>query len=356
MKRSWLILTALMLCATTLAAPPPDPLTTVISGTIAAADAPSITTPLPFQVGIVRERLPGNFIPGETSEIVRSDKRDSLCYANRKTISSFCVPIIAGDSHELAIAQLDIGLLFNATPASTASKAGVQRAATSFLAGLARAQRALIRHNARPRVERTNVSIGGGCGYEDDDGFPTCEGGGEGGGSWGGGDYPGAGGDWGIGGDSGAGIDLSGASSTGCMATPFGWLCTGRRGQPWEDPWTTPRMGGSPEPRMNDTSHAPWFPQSWCNFAEILCSDGQTPEDNDRGGNAALSGKSMSECYAICEAVEEVERQVCFLNRRVNVIRDQRSLNTCLDKATARKIACYATARRLTNNGQNPVP
>ena len=35
---------------------------------------------------------------------------------------------------------------------------------------------------------------------------------------------------------------------------------------------------------------------------------------------------------------------------------DSRSLQVCFDKAQTRMLACYATARDLTNKGAHPAP
>jgi hypothetical protein len=115
--------------------------------------------------------------------------------------------------------------------------------------------------------------------------------------------------------------------------------------------------GRRPPPAEEPRNPTPWFPQSWCNFLHILCTAGQVPEDepvdNNRGSGSSQSGKTMEELYQICEAIERVEREVCRANRPGM---DNRSFQVCLDNATNRKIACYETARKRTDNGAHPAP
>jgi hypothetical protein len=61
----------------------------------------------------------------------------------------------------------------------------------------------------------------------------------------------------------------------------------------------------------------------------------------------------MQNLYAICETIETTERDVCRASRGGM---DSRSLTVCFDKATARKIKCYETARELTGDGSYPAP
>lgn len=327
----------------------------------AAKSSQLMTASLPSQVGKVASILPGDFIPGVTSAIVLGDKRGSLCYEtqpsglrSRTSVAaqaSFCKPIVSHGYKDVIIRRVNVGngnhgLLFTVDPTSKASAANVKLAAHSFMAGLERAQKSLILHAAKPRTVQSGlVAAGGSCGYDDEDSTPTCQGDGGGGGG-GSTDYPGSGGDWG---------DPTGgawATSTGCVPIPAGWLCTGKRDVPWSDPWTFPvsPSGPSGEPKTAVNWNAPWFPQSWCNHVHILCSAGQEPEDNDRGDNASLSGKTLEELYQICEAIYEVEMDVCVANKAGG------TYSQCAPKAANRLSACMTTARRLTDSGAHKVP
>jgi hypothetical protein len=270
----------IVLCASwsapALANPPSQGSTVLVPSLVlksATKSSQPMTARLPSQVGKVASVLPGDFIAGFTSEIVLGDKRGSLCYETQPGgpwsgtptagLTSFCKPILSKSYQDVAIRQVKVGngnhgLLFMADPTSKASAATVKLAADSFMAGLERAQKSLTRHAAKPKtVHPTLVYGGGSCGYDDEDGTPTCAGGGDEGGG-GGNDYPGSGGDWG---DPTGGYS---ATSTGCVPIPVGWLCTGKRADPWSDPWTSPvpPSGSSGEPRTGIDWNAPWFPQS----------------------------------------------------------------------------------------------
>lgn len=320
--------------------------------TVSKATIRPMTAPLPPQVGKVSAVLNGDYVPGVASGIVLGDKRPSLCYqapAGKSRSVAYCQPILSKSYKEIRIRRVGTNLLFMAAPNSKAGPETFKIAASSFMGGLERAQKSLARHAAAPRTAPAQgvADTGGGggsCGYGDGDSAPTCgtDGGSGSGSADGGGDYPGSGGDWGGG-------SLDWATSTGCVATPYGWLCTGKRSEPQIDPWGSPVVGNPQEVNWN----AAWFPQSWCNAIHILCSSGQTPTDNDRGDDSSTSGKTMAELYDICDAIADVEADVCTAN---SAGMDSRSKAACYAKVNTRRTACYTTARRMTDNGAHVAP
>lgn len=343
---------------------------------------------LPTQAGKVSKIVTTNLVTKGPSWIAKGDKYYSLCVPNRRMVS--CAPIVAAS----VMKGIEVGAVAGAKgePLITFKMNSVgltpKRAAYAINYFLARTKKQVAHFNRMSvlyapapgqnalQVGQTSnyaaESGGGSCGY-DDGGSYDC--GGDSGGS-GGDPFPNeptgqcsGNCDYPTGNDNG--------NSDPCIAPDGSRICnspndipsvpiSGERPSAEEPmgcriigPFTVecgaapPVIGGIPAPEELPRV-VPWLSQDWCNFSRIFCSAGQEPEpDNDRGADSAASGKSMSELYEICEQIETVERDVCRANRG-NM--DTRSLNVCFDKAAARKLACYATARRLTNNGQNPSP
>ncbi|TFW25470.1 hypothetical protein E4L96_05165 [Massilia arenosa] len=98
----------------------------------------------------------------------------------------------------------------------------------------------------------------------------------------------------------------------------------------------------------------PWFPQSWCNWAGIFCSDGQDPPDNDRGPNSETSGKTKAELDEICVRNNRVDIDVCKV--RYPPKYQYREYKVCEGIANEKMYACFRTADRLTDYGAHPAP
>lgn len=90
----------------------------------------------------------------------------------------------------------------------------------------------------------------------------------------------------------------------------------------------------------------PWFPQSWCNAVNYICSAGQEP-DNDRGEDSSTSGKTQAQLNTVCELINTAGMEICRQNQKWGVI-DYRGYLVCEQTANARLYACYATGKRLT--------
>jgi hypothetical protein len=86
-----------------------------------------------------------------------------------------------------------------------------------------------------------------------------------------------------------------------------------------------------------------------CNISSIFCSAGQVP-DNDRGEDSGHSGKTLNQLYDACNAIYEVEMDVCAANKAGGTYRQ------CSARAANRLAACMSTARQVTDNGAHPVP
>ena len=117
----------------------------------------------------------------------------------------------------------------------------------------------------------------------------------------------------------------------GCIFTPVGRVCN-----------ITPPIVIDPFSPPPPPKEAPWFPQSACNTMHILCSAGQTPEDNER---VEPTGDTYADALEACYNNREVEENMCFANKNMGVL-DQRGLHACLQKARARHSQCMTTARR----------
>lgn len=115
---------------------------------------------------------------------------------------------------------------------------------------------------------------------------------------------------------------------------------------------TPPVIGG--EPQELPRGRTPWFPQSMCNLAHIFCSDGQEPEDNDRGDDSELSGKTLDQLIAVCDRINKAEMTLCSANYAMN--RNGGEWHTCKQRANNRMFACYSTAQRVTDNGTHIAP
>jgi hypothetical protein len=100
----------------------------------------------------------------------------------------------------------------------------------------------------------------------------------------------------------------------------------------------------------------PWFPQSWCDWSQILCSNGQEPSDNDRGIDASTSGKTKAELDEICVNINIIEIDVCKANFPKWKSTQFREFNGCREEANQRMYACFRTADKLTDYGQHPAP
>lgn len=133
-------------------------------------------------------------------------------------------------------------------------------------------------------------------------------------------------------------------SGDGCIMTPIAMICTtnGQRPPP-VDPYNPPLPGSTP-----------WFPQSWCDFSSIFCSEGQEPRDNNRGADSEHSGKTLDQLTAICYANLETDQAVCEANFKMH--RDSGVLRACNENAWNRLHACVKTAKKVTGNGAYPAP
>lgn len=111
-------------------------------------------------------------------------------------------------------------------------------------------------------------------------------------------------------------------------------------------------IGG--EPQELPRGRTPWFPQAMCNWAQIFCSAEQEPEDNDRGDDSELSGKTLDQLIAICDRINKTEMTQCSANYAMN--RNGSEWQTCKQRANNRMFACYRTAQRVTGNGAHIAP
>lgn len=134
--------------------------------------------------------------------------------------------------------------------------------------------------------------------------------------------------------------DLAELSSP-CVVSPITTVCI---------PGKRPPVAGEPQ---LPSGKMPWFPQSWCDWWHVFCSDGQEQRDSERVPGSETSGKTLDELYDICDANDAVNVGVCNANRPGM---DSRSYRACLERAASKLAACRQTARRLTDNGAHVAP
>jgi hypothetical protein len=376
---------------------------TSVSRSSVKSERPMIVR-LPTQAGKVSKMVATNLVSKGPSWIAKGDKYYSLCVPNRRMVS--CAPIVATS----VMQDIEVGALAGPTgrplltfKIATGTKQAPKRIVYAINYFLARTNKQVAHFNRMevsyaPRPGATSLRVGqtsnlvdagggGGCSY-DDDGSYDCTGGGGGG-------YEGGGGGGYEGGGEGSEEDYdpipgpafppnepTGECEGNCNY-PSGNNngdpdpCIDPNGNPIcavvvvpgqrpgaEEPMSLPTcrptgpfsiecgrmppvIGG--EPQELPRGPIPWLPQSWCNFSSIFCSAGQEP-DNDRGENSELSGKTMAELYDICNAIYEVEMDVCVANKAGG------SYRQCAAKAATRMSACMSTARRVTDNGAHPAP
>lgn len=223
------------------------------------------------------------------------------------------------------------------------------------------AKRVAAKRYAGNLTKRPNLAAAGGdgnCSWDDEgniycDGAPTGDGGGN--------DRPGSGMDGypdtpdPVDNEDGAGaadsngeqpsVPMSGTKNDSCQGTPIGVICiviVGSRPPPPVDPSDAPM----PMP-------TPWFPQSWCNFWSVFCTQGQEPRENERAPNSGHRGKTLDELYAICDDQNSTDMAMCEASYKMS--RDFRMFLACQQEATDRLAACRATARQVTGNGSYPA-
>lgn len=346
------------------------PLITKVASKIAAKP---LTVRLPTQAGKVSKAIATNLVAKGPSLIARGDKYYSLCVPNRLMVS--CAPIVATS----VMKGIEVGavagtkgeplLTFKVDP-----KMAPARGVYAINYFLARVKKQAA-HFDRTTVGATSSLVagggggGGGCTY-DDAGEISCTGGGiENGGVDGGGgsctgscDYP-----PGNNGNDDPCIAPDGSRICGSPSEIPQVPVPGDRPEA-EEPMSLPTcrpsgpnsfecsnippvIGG--EPDAIPKGPMPWFPQSWCNAVNSICSAGQIP-DNDRGAGSSTSGKTISQLYDICDAIAKVEYDVCAANKAAGA--DSRISRACRSKVENRRSACYTTARELTDNGSHPAP
>ncbi len=359
--------------------------------------APARVLRLPSQAGKVSQVIPTTLVAKSPSWIAKGHKYYSLCSPSRHLVA--CAPI----APTALMKDIEVGarrgpkgepiLTFKITPGMKVEPKRMRYVVAHFLARTRKQvkhfNRMEVSYAPRPvenslrvgatasLVDAGNGSGGNGgstCNY-DDEGSYDCVGGGYEGGGGGGEEnydpipvtpatndcqfnceYP-------SGNDNGDGDPcLNSAGQNICQVV----VITGQRPEPDETETVgcrpinaftfecggrggLPVIGGEPEQLPGRT---PWFPQAMCNVGTIFCSERQVP-DNDRSGKSSTSGKSMTELYEVCEAIEEVERAVC---NAYSSEMDYRSRKACETKAFNRMVACYSTARELTGNGTHLAP
>jgi hypothetical protein len=328
---------------------------------------------LPPQAGKVSKVVTTNLVAKTPSWIAKGDKYFSLCVPSRRMVA--CSPIMpAGAMKDIEVgARVGIKgepiLTFKIAPGTKMAPKRLQYIIGHFLVRTkkqaAHFNRMAISYAPRPaetslRIGATSslvvVSDGGGttCSY-DDNGSYDCTGGSSGGGGGGGGggdqcqdncEFP-SGND---NGDIDPCIDASGTPTcpvieiTGHRPTPEETETVGCRPV---NPWTVecgripPVIGGEPQ---QIPSERPWFPQSWCNNAHILCSAGQQPSD---------SGKTYDELLQECEQQHADATAYCDKNETEMA---PRMVEVCYSRADRASLACRERAKRITGSGQYPVP
>lgn len=328
---------------------------------------------MPHAVGTPVSVTQGSLIDSRlatASWLVTSSKRYSLCLSNTALASNVvtCHPIQAPLIPGAEI-QMDKSFpypLYNfifvgdkgAIPSADVlakRKSLVARFTKAVQATQIAATRVAMKRYSGKLLKRPNfvdVDEGGTCSWTVD-GDIYCDGSSGSGGGSGGGDgyYPDTpdpvddGGSGAGNGDSSGGSGESGASAgDGCIITPIGMICTTTGQRP---PPADPEMDPLPQ------NNPPWFPQSWCDFWNVLCSAGQEPRDNDRG-TGADSGKTYDELMADCMFTYETEMDVCKAQRAMGA--DWRTVNACESRAAERLSKCQINAGRKTGNGAHPAP
>lgn len=91
----------------------------------------------------------------------------------------------------------------------------------------------------------------------------------------------------------------------------------------------------------------PWFPQSWCDFASLFCSNGQIQK-------SAESGKTLVELVADCGFTVRVKFDLCKIDDIVES--NLQRYAECLQAATDEHATCVTRARDLTDDGAHPAP
>lgn len=189
------------------------------------------------------------------------------------------------------------------------------------------------------------------CGREDDDPDPDAPpptGDGSDGG-WSDGGW-----DWGSGWDSNgtplAGLptvedDITSYATTSCSGAAIpGFLVfciEGHRPPPMTDTMPLP------------TGPAPWLPQSWCDVASILCSNGQEPRSGPWGASPDR-GKTLPQLLEQCSQELAVKIGICQIDH-INRQDTERYLE-CMKNARTNYTTCEDNARALTGNGAHPAP
>ncbi len=292
--------------------------------------APARVLRLPSQAGKVSQVIPTTLVAKSPSWIAKGDKHYSLCSPSRQMVA--CAPIAPVS----LMKDIEVGarrgpkgepvLTFKITPGVKVEPKRMRYVVAHFLART----RKQVKHFNRmevsyaPRPGQTSVRVGatanlvdagnggsgggGGitCSYDDEGSYDCVGGSYESGG--GGGDGGGGGGNYDPipatpatndcqfnceyppGNDNGGGDPcLNSAGQNICQVV----VITGQRPEQHEEtetvgcrainPWTIecggraglPVIGGEPQQLPGRT---PWFPQSWCDNFNILCSEGQEPK------------------------------------------------------------------------------
>jgi len=92
---------------------------------------------------------------------------------------------------------------------------------------------------------------------------------------------------------------------------------------------------------------APWFPQSWCDFAGVFCSNGQVQK-------SAESGKTLAELADDCAFHLRVKLDLCKVDDIIHP--NTQRYADCLQAARDEYEVCVTRARDLTDNGAHPAP
>lgn len=95
------------------------------------------------------------------------------------------------------------------------------------------------------------------------------------------------------------------------------------------------------------TGPRPWFPQSWCDFASLFCSNGQVQK-------SAESGKTLTELVEECGFTVRVKFDLCKVDDIVES--NLQRYAECLQAATDEHATCVTRARDLTDDGAHPAP
>lgn len=91
----------------------------------------------------------------------------------------------------------------------------------------------------------------------------------------------------------------------------------------------------------------PWFPQSWCDFASLFCSNGQIQK-------SAESGKTLIELVEECGFTVRVKFDLCKVDDIVES--NMQRYAECLQVAKDEHATCVTRARDLTDDGAHPAP